>query len=105
GQFFNRPENDPGGPSIDQRIIWNGFPRTLALGYGFPEAYQVADSLVSLAGLRPGLPTAPPFFAGPIWQTLVYRPQDEYCEWRVGRGPLARKVRPLPFHSEPPPFL
>src|SRR5262249_8743180 len=103
-QFFNPTETDPGGTPIDQPIIWNGFPRTLALGYGFPEAYQVADSLVSLAGPRPGLPTAPPFFAGPVWQTLVYRPPDEYCRLPVERGLLTRKIVRITFTSEPPEY-
>jgi hypothetical protein len=103
-QFFNASETDPGGSPVEQAIVWNAFPRTLELGYGYPTAFQVADSLVSLAGLRPGIPTAPVFFVGPIWDTLVYRPQDEYCEWRVERDPESNKIIRITFTSEPPEY-
>lgn len=103
-QFFDPTRTDPGGAPIDQAIIWNGFPRTLELGYGYPKAFDVADSLVSMAGPRPGIPTAPPFFVGPIWERLVYRPQDEYCEWRVERDPKTGNILRITFTSEPPEY-
>jgi hypothetical protein len=103
-QFFNPTLTDPGSSSIEQAIIWNGFPRTLQLAFGKSEAYRVAETLVPLSGPRPGLPTAPPFFKGPIWDTLVYRPQDEYCEWRVERDPDTGKILRITFTSEPPEY-
>lgn len=103
-QFFNPTETDPDGTAVFQEIVWNGFPRTLRLAYGQQAAYKVADTLVRLSAPRPGLPTAPPFFAGPIWETLWYRPQDEYCEWRVERDPDTGKILRITFTSEPPEY-
>jgi hypothetical protein len=103
-QFFNPTQTDPGGLPIEQSIIWNGFPRTLQLAYGKSDAYRVAETLVPLSGPRPGLPTAPPFYKGPIWDRLVYRPQDEYCEWRVERDPDTEKILRITFTSEPPEY-
>lgn len=103
-QFFNPSETDPGGSPIQQAIVWNAFPRTLQLGYGEQEAYPIADTLFSMAGPRPGIPTAPPFFVGPIWETLVYRPQDEYCEWRLERDPNTNQIVRITFTSEPPEY-
>jgi hypothetical protein len=103
-QFFNPTRFDPGGDPFDQPIVWNSFPRTLTLAYGQTKAYQVADELFPLSAPRPGQPTAAPFFKGEIWDTLVYRPQDEYCEWRATRDPNTGQILRITFTSEPPEY-
>ncbi|MBC7864512.1 MAG: hypothetical protein IAF38_16175 [Bacteroidia bacterium] len=108
-QFFNATEQDLKGLSLDQDIIWNAFPRTLILGYGGKQfAYPLTEKLFSLTAPRPGLPTAPPFYTDPkgsdMWSKLVYRPLDEYCEWRVERDPTTKKIIRVTFTSEPPEY-
>jgi hypothetical protein len=108
-QFFNATQTDPQGLSLDQDIVWNAFPRTLVLGYGGKEnAYRVSEQLFSLTSNRPGLPTAPPFYVDPpgttMWSDLMYRPLDEYCEFRVERDPNSGKIIRVTFTSEPPEY-
>ena len=103
-QYYNLVETDPGTPVLKQDIFWNGFPRTLRLHYGQRKAYGIADQMFNLAGPRPGLPTAPPFFYGKFWESLFYRPQDEYCEWRVERDPITQKILRILMTSEPPEY-
>ena len=103
-QFFNETKLDPKGLRAEQPIIWNGFPKTLREAYGLEKAYRVADRLFSLAGPRPGLPTSSPFYYGEVWEGLVYRPQDEYCEWFVERHPETDKIIRITFTSEPPEY-
>ena len=108
-QFFNATETNPAGPSFDQDIVWNAFPRTLVLGYGGrAAAFPESEKLIRLTDNRPGLPTAPPFYTDPagstMWHDLHYRPQDEYCEWRVERDPTTNKIIRITFTSEPPEY-
>jgi len=107
-QFFNATETDPAGLSLDQYIVWNAFPRTLVLGYGKAKSYPTSEQLFSLTAPRPGLPTAPPFYVDPpgstMWSDLLYRPLDEYCEFRVERHPDTHKIIRITFTSEPPEY-
>ncbi|QNK64403.1 hypothetical protein H7F33_07965 [Pedobacter sp. PAMC26386] len=110
-QFFNATKTDPSGQSFIQDIIWNAFPRTLVLAYGKEMAYPKSEQLFSLGDKRPGLPTAPPFFPCPVgsemwklWKDLLYRPLDEYCEFRVERDPNTQKILRIIFTSEPPEY-
>ena len=34
----------------------------------------------------------------------MYRPQDEYCEWRTERDPKTGKILRITFTSEPPEY-
>ena len=43
------------------------------------------------------------YFYGGQWENLYYRPQDEYCEWRVTRDPDGG-IRRVTFTSEPPEY-
>jgi len=108
-QFFNLISQSPAGTSLDQQIIWNGFPRTLVLGLGSKlAAYKQAEELVALNAPRPGLPTSDPFFVNPVgetyWDTMMYRPLDEYCEFRVERDAKTNKITRVIFTSEPPEY-
>src|SRR5262249_18520855 len=35
---------------------------------------------------------------------VLYRPQEEYCEWHVSRDPETNKIQRLTFTSEPPEY-
>ncbi len=89
-QYYNplHPPNELSGKVLDQKLVWNAFPRTLRIGKGeLWEAYPSSEKLVKLSSCRPSLSTAQPFYKGPIWDTLSYRPLDEYCEWRETKPP------------------
>ena len=43
------------------------------------------------------------YFVGGQWEDLHYRPQDEYCEWRVTRD-ADGGIRRVTFSSEPPEY-
>jgi hypothetical protein len=43
------------------------------------------------------------YFYGGQWEHLYYRPQDEYCEWRVTRDPDGG-IRRVTFTAEPPEY-
>jgi len=88
------------GPFLRQEIVWNGFPGTLRRRYGRPNAMRVADQLVPL-DRRMDSPKA--YLEGGQWSDRFYRPQDEYCEWRVERDAEGRIVR-VTFTSEPPEY-
>lgn len=108
-QFYNLIEQSPAGLSVDQEIIWNGFPRTLVLGLGNKlAAYKQAEELIALNAARPGLPTSQPFYTNPdketYWNDLQYRPLDEYCEFRVERDQHTNKIIRVTFTSEPPEY-
>lgn len=90
---------------IEAPIVWNAFPRVLALELGRPDALLQADDLwredpqflqdkVLPTGWMPDRTDAPFYF----------RPQDEYCEWRVERDGATGKIRRVTFTCEPPEY-
>lgn len=99
-QYFNESKFEPPGPLLDQLIPWNALPGTLRNTYGRYHALQIADDLVPLTQRIDGPGS---YFVGPVWQDLFYRPQDEYCEWRVTRDEQGRIVK-ITFTSEPPEY-
>jgi hypothetical protein len=101
-QYFNQLKSPlpPGSQMLEQEIVWNGFTGTLLRRYGETAAMAVAETMPPLSQRDDG---QGPFFVGPVWSTLYYRPQSEYCEWRVERDQEGRILRVL-FTSEPPEY-
>lgn len=99
-QYFNQLTDPPKGPVLEQEIVWNGFPGTLRRRWGRDGALLVADHVLPLS-LRMSATAA--YFRGGVWDRLFYRPQDEYCEWRVTRDERGRIMR-VTFTSEPPEY-
>jgi hypothetical protein len=98
-QFFNPAEYDPGGPLVEQAIVWNAFPKELLLRYGRDRALIEADRLLPLRRYRDD-----PRPGSPGFEAAVYRPLDEYCEWHVIRDPDTSKIVRVAFTSEPPEY-
>lgn len=98
--FYNQAVTTPPQPFIDQPIVWNGFPGTLRNRWPRPIALDAADQLFPLTQRMDGPGR---YFTGPVWDRHFYRPQDEYCEWRVTRDDQGRIVR-VTFTSEPPEY-
>ena len=100
-QYYNQLAPDPpAGPVFRQEIVWNAFPGTLRHRWGREQALLVADQLLPL---NQRMDSAAPLWQGGQWADLYYRPQDEYCEWRVERDAEGRIVR-VTFTSEPPEY-
>jgi hypothetical protein len=99
-QYFNRLTHPPKGPVVVQEIVWNAFPGTLRTRWGRDQALLLADHVLPLS-LK--MDKTAEWFRGGVWSDLYYRPQDEYCEWRVTRDEEGRIVRVV-FTSEPPEF-
>lgn len=95
-QFYNPTRFDP-GPTVEQSIPWNGFPKELLLRYDRRRALAEADTLWSLSRYSA-------YFDTPTARELVYRPQNEYCEWHVLRDPNTQAIRQVTFTSEPPEY-
>jgi hypothetical protein len=101
-QFYNLVTNPQPGPLLEQEVIWAAFPKMLRVLYGNARAFELADNkLYPLSEASD--PSRPPFYTGPIWDTLFYRPLDEYCEWRVEKNDAGKIVR-VTFTSEPPEY-
>ncbi len=99
-QYYNQLTTLPSGPALEQEIVWNGFPGTLRNRWGRSQALAMADHLVPLTRRTDGPGS---YFWGGQWENLYYRPQDEYCEWRVTRDPDGG-IRRVTFTSEPPEY-
>lgn len=99
-QYYNQLTTLPSGPALEQEIVWNGFPGTLRNRWGRSQALTMADHLVPLTRRIDGPGS---YFWGRQWEKLYYRPQDEYCEWRVTRDPDGG-IRRVTFTSEPPEY-
>src|SRR5215213_5209342 len=99
-QYYNALTDPPSGAVLDQEIVWNAFPGTLSRRWGRTHALRVADHPLPL-DQRMNVPDE--FFAGSQWADRFYRPQDEYCEWRVERDRQGSITR-VTFTSEPPEY-
>ena len=99
-QYYNQLTTPPRGPALEQEIVWNGFPGTLRNRWGRPQALAMADHPVPLTQRIDGPGS---YFWGGQWENLYYRPQDEYCEWRVTRDPDGG-IRRVTFTAEPPEY-
>lgn len=100
-QYYNAAKFDPGGVIIEQEITWNAFPKELLRRYGRQEALILADRLWPLEsfGVYPPNPDDTSHSEG-----VLYRPQEEYCEWHVLRNPDSGKILRVTFTSEPPEY-
>ncbi|HEX8067382.1 MAG TPA: hypothetical protein VF520_12755 [Thermoleophilaceae bacterium] len=99
-QYYNQLEDPPAGLTLEQEIVWNGFPGTLRNRWGRAQALELADTMIPLTQRIDGPGS---YNVGPQWEHLYYRPQDEYCEWHVTRDAEGR-IQRVTFVSEPPEY-
>jgi hypothetical protein len=95
-QYYNAMKVDP-GPTLEQEIPWNAFPKELLRRYGRERALREADTLWPLSRYRAS-------FNGKDADSTFYRPLPEYCEWHVFRDPDTNAIRRVTFSSEPPEY-
>lgn len=104
-QFYNPARFDPGGVVIEQDVTWNAFPKELLRRFGREDALKEADQLwtldryYSVLGHRP----VNRKHYKELFSTR-FRPQTEYCEWRVERDKYTRDIRRVIFTCEPPEY-
>ncbi len=104
-QYFNASSYDPGGPLVEQAIVWNAFPKELLRRFGRQRALIEADRLWPLSAYSGHYdPDRPEFTTPPASDTVLFRPLDEYCEWHVKRDPLTGNILRVTFTSEPPEY-
>ena len=101
-QFYNAASFDPGGIVVEQAVTWNAFPKELLRRFGRPRALQLADCLWPIEYYRDHPPDPESPRGGQLG--VFYRPQEEYCEWRVERDPCSQRIRRITFTSEPPEY-
>jgi hypothetical protein len=111
-QFYSAVLYDPGGPVVEQAVVWNAFPKELLRRYGRDRALVIADSLWPLSAYEydwrydPNVPAdtgvGRPDVTFP--DTYFYRPLVEYCEWHVDRDAASGRIRRVSFTSEPPEY-
>ena len=99
-QYYNQLKVHPSGPVIEQEIVWNALPGTLRNRLGRARTLAMADHPLPLTQDMAG---SGGYFYGGQWEHLYYRPQDEYCEWRVTRDPDGG-IRRITFTAEPPEY-
>jgi hypothetical protein len=95
-QYFNPVKTRPDGPVVEQAITWNAFPKELLRTLGREEAMAEADRLRPLSAYRPT--------SGGVLDRTLYRPHNEYCEWRVFRDAGTGGIKKIVFVSEPPEY-
>jgi hypothetical protein len=101
-QYYNAARFDPGGIEVEQAVTWNAFPKELLRRYGRDRALVLADSLWPYEHYHGGFMLDPSNAAG--LSGILYRPQEEYCEWHVLRDPNTDKIQRITFTSEPPEY-
>jgi hypothetical protein len=102
-QYYNAAKFDPGGLVVEQAVTWNAFPKELIRAFGREKALAIADGLWPIERYgTAGLLAEPWNDAG--LSGVVYRPQEEYCEWWVERDPHTGKIQRITFTSEPPEY-
>jgi hypothetical protein len=100
-QYYNAATFDPGGVVVEQAVTWNAFPKEMLRRYGRERALQLADMLWPIERYR--APSPDPTNMADM-SGVMYRPQEEYCEWHVTRDPDTGQIRRVTFTSEPPEF-
>ncbi len=98
-QYYNQLKQQPGA-TLEQPIVWNAFPGTTLRRFGEAKAMEVGEEIWPLSERQDGQGA---FYGGSVWSNLFYRPQDEYCEWRVDRDEDWNITR-VTFTSEPPEY-
>jgi hypothetical protein len=99
-QYYNQLTTPPVGPTLEQEIVWNAFSGTLRKRWGRVRALAIAEQLIPLTQRIDGPGS---YHVGGQWNDLYYRPQDEYCEWRVTQDPDGG-IRRVTFTAEPPEY-
>jgi hypothetical protein len=100
-QYYNAAAVDPGGVIVEQAVTWNAFPKELLRRFGRERALVLADMLWPIEHY--GLPLVDPTNQAGT-SGVLYRPQEEYCEWHVARDPDTNKIERITFSSEPPEY-
>ena len=100
-QYYNATSFDPGGTAVEQAIVWNAFPKELIRRYGRERALVLADRSWPTERYNSPSPT-PDYTNGTAG--VLYRPQEEYCEWHVLRQANSNKILRVTFTSEPPEY-
>jgi hypothetical protein len=112
-QFYDNSQYDPGGPVIEQAVVWNAFPKELLRRFGRARALVEADRLWPLSAyghdwIYDSDNPARSFAKAPgnnlPYDGIFYRPTVEYCEWHVDRDPAAGRIKRVAFTSEPPEY-
>jgi hypothetical protein len=111
-QFYSAVHYDPGGPVIEQAVVWNAFPKELLRRYGRDRALIEADRLWPLSAYDydwrydPAVPadTGAGMPGVGLPDTYGYRPTVEYCEWHVDRDTTSGRISRVAFTSEPPEY-
>lgn len=92
-QFFNATIVDQNAPA-PAVIPWQGFPKR----------FERENGGFNEAALKGAEPAVLPRGYNPYYRrTVSYRPQDEYCEWRLITDDQGRAVKYI-FTSEPPEY-
>ncbi len=86
---------------VGQAITWNAFPKEMIPRYGRERVLILPDRLWPIERYRSPSPD-PDDTSGTVG--VLYRPQEEYCEWHVLRQGDYDKILPVTFSSEPPEF-
>lgn len=110
-QFFSACVFDP-GPTIEQAVVWNAFPKELLRRFGRERALVEADRLWPLSAYSIDwryVPDVPAYTGADAPEvrypdTIFYRPTVEYCEWHVDRDPHSGAINRVTFTSEPPEY-
>src|SRR6266568_4362750 len=100
-QYFNAATFDPGGVVVEQAITWNAFPKEMIRRYGRERALILADRLWPIERYRSPSPD-PDDTSDTVG--VLYRPQEEYCEWHVLRQGDSDRILRVTFSSEPPEY-
>jgi hypothetical protein len=110
-QFYSAHLVDP-GPTVEQAVVWNAFPKELLRRFGRARALVEADRLWPMSAYDLDwryLPDVPartgagsPGVQYP--DTIFYRPTVEYCEWHVDRDSRSGAITRVTFTSEPPEY-
>jgi hypothetical protein len=112
-QFYDASQYDPGGPIIEQAVIWNAFPKELLRRFGRSRALVEADRIWPVSAYRydwlydsnnPASSFAAHNNAARPDDQIFYRPTVEYCEWHVDRDPITGIIKRVAFTSEPPEY-
>jgi hypothetical protein len=109
--FFSAVLFDP-GPTIEQAVVWNAFPKELLRRFGRSRAMVEADRLWPMSAYdydwryNPDVPSRTGAGQPGVRYAddIFYRPLVEYCEWHVDRDPDSGRIRRVCFTSEPPEY-
>ncbi len=103
-QFYNPATQNVRGPAFEQAIAWNAFPSELTRRFGRARALVEADRVWPLRS-DTGFALDQKLLTERVTRnSLFFRPQSEYCEWRVDREPGTGRMRQVTFTSEAPEY-